>query len=418
MLRLRVLYAIAAPLLLACAAGADGQRDAIQTAAAAVRAAGGTVTFDANGRLQGVDLAATRSPVDEKLARAALRLPGLAVLRLSLNAVSEETFALLASQKELRELSLRDVPLSDAQLARLLGGLPRLERLALRRASGVSDAGLDALASLRQLEVLALVEMDISGKALEKLPRLERLRSLDLRKCEMLETDDYRLLPSLKSLRELKISGPAAGDRTMEPIAAMPALESLVLEDSPVSAGAVGRLAAGGLAARLRSLALARCYGVTDDTLRVVAAMPRLESLSIRKCPVTGEFLLRWADAPAKKLPKLRMLVINGVVLSQQAIAALPRLAPSLRRLDLSRVTLSPGAMKVVGELAGLESLALAECSLSDEAIRPLANLKGLTTLDLSGNYAVTDKSAALLRALPRLKRVETKKTGITQHLP
>jgi Leucine-rich repeat (LRR) protein len=418
MFRLRALHATAVSFLLACAFGAASESEAIKTTIAAVRAAGGTVTFDADGRLNGVDLAATRSPVDEKLARAVLRLPGLDILRLSLNAISEETLALLASQKQLTELSLRDVPLSDAQLARLLGHLPRLQRLALRRASGVSDAGLDALASLGQLEVLALVEMDISGKALEKLPRLERLRSLDLRKCEMLETDDYRLLPSLKSLRELKISGPAAGDRTMEPIAAMPAVESLVLEDSPVSAAAVGRLAAGGLAARLRSLAVARCYGVTDDTLRVVAAMPRLESLSIRKCPVTGEFLLRWADAPAEKLPKLHTLVINGAVLSEKAVAALPRLAPSLTRLDLSRVTLSPGAMKAIGELAGLESLLLAECSLSDEAIRPLANLKGLTTLDLSGNYAVTDKSAALLRALTRLKHVETKKTGITQHLP
>ena len=84
--------------------------------------------------------------------------------------------------------------------------------------------------------VLALVEMDISGKALAKLQRLDRLRSLDLRKCEALKADDYRLLPALKSLRELKISGPSAGYRAMETVAAMPALESLVLEDSPVSA--------------------------------------------------------------------------------------------------------------------------------------------------------------------------------------
>jgi Ran GTPase-activating protein (RanGAP) involved in mRNA processing and transport len=194
----------------------------------------------------------------------------------------------------------------------------------------------------------------------------------------------------------------------------MSALESLVLEDSPVTAEGIQRLAVGRLAGRMRSLTFTRCYGVTDDTLRVVAAMPRLESLSIRKCPVAGDFLARWTDMPSEKMPKLRTLVVNGAFLSEKAVAVLPRFAPSLRRLDLSRVTLSPDSMKVIGELTGLESLLLAECSLNDEAIQPITNLKKLTMLDLSGNYGVTDKSAELLRALPRLKRLETKKTGMT----
>ena len=68
--------------------------------------------------------------------------------------------------------------------------------------------------------------------------------------------------------------------------------------------------------------------------------------------------------------------------------------------------------------MAGLETLLLAGCSLSDDAIGPIANLKKLTTLDLSGNFGVTDKSAGLLRALPRLKHLETKKTGMTLHTP
>ncbi len=414
----------AATFLLAWAIGAGGASrpalgDETGPTIAAIRAAGGTVTVAADGHITGVDLAASRTPADEKLARSVLRLPRLEVLRLSLNAISDETLAQLATQQQLIELALRDIPLTDAQIGPLLGNLPRLQRLALRRISGVSDAGLDALASLGQLEVLALVEMDISGKALAKLGRLDRLRSLDVRKCEALKADDYRLLPALKSLRELKICGPSTTDRAMEAVAAMPGLESLVLEDSPVTVEGLQRLAAaGGLAARLRSLTFTRCYGVTDDTLRIVAAMPRLESLSIRKCPVTGDFLTRWADVPAEKAPKLRALVVNGAFLSDKAFAVLPRFTSSLKRLDLSRVTLSPEALKVIGKLAGLETLLLAECSLSDDAIGPIANLKKLTTLDLSGNFGVTDKSAGLLRALPRLKHLETKKTGMTLHTP
>jgi hypothetical protein len=51
---------------------------------------------------------------------------------------------------------------------------------------------------------------------------------------------------------------------------------------------------------------------------------------------------------------------------------------------------------------------------LTDEAIEPIANLKKLTTLDLSGNFGVTDKSARLLRGLTRLKRPDTEKSGTT----
>ena len=399
-----------------CAAG-DGRRVSggeVEQTVAAIRAAGGTVICDANGRASGVDLTARRTPADEKLAQAVLRLPRLDVLRLSLNAISEETLAQLAKQKQLTELVLRDVPLSDVQFARLLRNLPRLDRLALRRVGGVSDAGLDSLDSLGRLEVLALVEMDVSGKGLAKLQRLDRLRSLDLRKCEDLKTDDYRSLVAVKSLRELKLAGPSADDRAMEAVAAMPAIDSLVIEDSPISAEGIQRLGQGGLAGRMRSLAFSRCYGVSDDALRALAAMPRLESLSIRKCPVNGDFLTRWTDTAAEKLPKLKTLVINGAFLSEKAVAVLPRFAAALRRLDLSRVMLSPVSMTSIGQLSGLDSLLLSQCSLTDEAIRPIANLKKLTTLDLSGNYGVTDKSAGLLRALPRLKRLDTEKTGMT----
>ena len=98
----------------------------------------------------------------------------------------------------------------------------------------------------------------------------------------------------------------------------------------------------------------------------------------------------------------------------ETAVAVLPRFAPTLKRLSLSRVPLSPAAMKSIGELAHLDSLELSGCSLTDESIRPIANLKDLATLDLSGNFGVTDKSATLLRALSRLKHVDTTRSGMT----
>ena len=344
-----------------------------------------------------------------------LRLPDLKLLRLSLNAISPQTLARLTAQKQLTELVLRNVPLNDAQFVVLLADRPQLQHLALRRVSGVSDAGLEALVSLPRLEVLSLVEIPVSGKFLARLKDFPRLRSLDLRKCDALQTDDYRRLIAVKPLEELKLSGPSAGDAALEIVAAMPSLDSLVIEDSSVSAKGIQGLAEGdGLAGRMRSLTFTRCYGVSDEALRIVAAMPRLETLSIRRCPVSGDFLLPWADAPREKIPKLRTLVVTDAFLSAKAVAVLPRFASSLRQLDLSRVALSPGLMKFVGELRELESLRLAKCSLNDEAVKPIAHLKKLALLDLAGNFGITDESAGLLRSLPHLKQLETEHTGMS----
>jgi len=164
----------------------------------------------------------------------------------------------------------------------------------------------------------------------------------------------------------------------------------------------------------MRSLTFTRCYGVTDDALRVIVTMPRLETLSIRKCPVSGNFLMPWAEISSDKVPKLRTLVLTDAFLSEEALAILPRFDSSLRRLDLSRVMLSLRAMKHIGELRELESLRVSGCSLNDETVGPIVNLKKLMILDLSGNYGVTDKSMGLLRTLPRLKHLDTKNTGMT----
>ena len=381
----------------------------------AIHKAGGTVTRDADGSITGVDLTRKRTPVDDKLAQAVLRLPRLRMLRLAVDAISPETLSRLGSHRQLTELALRDAPLTDAQLVRLLESLPQLKRLTLRRISGVADAGLDAVAALPELEVLGLIEMDISGRDLARFQRRGRLRSLDLRDCEGLAADDYRALSAMGQLKDVKIAGPALTDSTLEIVAALPSLHSLLVADSSIPDDAIKRLGKDReFVDRIRSLAFTRCHGANDEALSFVTAMPRLETLSIRECTISGAFFMRWAETPAEELPRLRTLVVRGAFLSERAIAVLPRFVSSLKRLDLSEVMLSPGAMKSIGKLSELQSLCLSSCSLTDEAIEPIKNLKNLTTLDLSSNYDLTDESAAILKALPRLKHVNTDNTGMT----
>ncbi len=392
--------------------------DPIDQSLDALSRQGAAVSRDAQGRICGVDLMGCRTLVDEKLAQRVLELPDLHTLRLSLNTVSPATVARLMANKGWIELSLQDVPLTDAQFVQLIDDQSKLQRLSLRRISGISDAGLAALSKLPRLEVLSLVEMPITGKGLASLRDIPRLRSLDLRKCESLRTADYRCLATMNRLRELKVAGSATGDPIIESLAALPALDSLLIEDSPVSTEAIRKLAESALAGRLRSLGFTRCYGVTDDALQIASAIPHLESFAIRKCPVSGEFLLSWAKSCGDMPSRLSKLVLTDAFLSEGGLESLPKLAPSLRELDLSRDALSPQAMLTIAKLADLESLRLSECSLDDQAIRPLAGLKKLKLLDLSGNFAITDASAELLKGLPQFARIDLDNTSVSHDTP
>jgi len=381
----------------------------------AIHTAGGTVTRDAVGRITGVDVARVGTPVGDATAEAILRLPRLEVLRLAVNAISPELLSQLTSQEHLTELLLRDAPMSDEQFVQLMQNVRHLKRLTLRRVSGLTDSGLEAVASLPELEVLALIEMRISGSGLALVGRIARLRSLDLRNCEGLVADGYRALLALDQLTEVKIGGLAVDDSVLDSVATLRSLQSLSVEDAPVSADAVRRLAEDrAFVGRIRSLAFTRCYGVNDDALSLVVVLPRLETLSVRECPVSDGFLTSIAETPPDMLPKLQTLVVTKAFLSESAIGALPVFAGSLRRLDLSGVMLTPEAMQSIGKLRELQSLSLAGCSLGNEAVEPLETLKKLKTLDLSGNFDITDQGVRALDALPQLEQLDTRDTGVT----
>lgn len=380
-----------------------------------IHTAGGAVMRDAAGRITGVDVARDGNPIGRATAEAVLRLPRLEVLRLAANAISPELLSQLASQEHLTELLLRDARLNDEQFVHLMENVRHLKRLTLRRVSGLTDSGLGAVASLPELEVLALIEMRMSGSGLALVGKIGRLRSLDLRSCEGLVADDYRTLPALEQLAELKIGGSAVDDSVLESVTALRSLQSLLVEDAAVSADAVKRLAENrAFVGRIRSLAFTRCYGVTDDVLSLAIVLPRLETLSVRECPVSGGFLTSIAETPPHMLPKLQSLVVTRAFLSESAIGALPVFADSLRRLNLSGVMLTPQAMQSIGKLRELRSLSLAGCSLGNEAVEPLATLKKLNTLDLSGNLDITDQGVRTLDALLELEQLDTRDTGVT----
>lgn len=107
----------------------------------------------------------------------------------------------------------------------------------------------------------------------------------------------------------------------------------------------------------LRSLYVEGCDAITGAKMGELAALPMLETLSLRFCDTSDEGLL-----------------------------VLPRL-PSLRSLDLhGNHGFGEAGLRAIGDCAGLTRLSLSGCGqLASAWLAPLDRLRNLTELDLSG---------------------------------
>lgn len=310
----------------------DEQKAAIQR----MEATGAGIVFDDAGFPVQIDLASERVFADEELVRAALLFPNLRSLRLAVSSVPLPTLAELAAFTELEELFLQDAALDDAGLSTLLGAMPNLRRLTLRRLNGVTDDAIDAIVGRKNLEVIALIEMNqLTGTGLEHLASVPQLRSLDLRNCGRLAAEDFIRLNAFKNLVELKLGGPAVNDEIADVIRVLPRVHSLTIEDAEISTVFLEKLASDeATAERLRTLAFARSFGVTDEALTSIGQFANLETLSLRDIMVSGEFLADLSEAGRGPLA-WRNLIATNAFLDDTAIERLPELAPNLERLDL-----------------------------------------------------------------------------------
>ncbi|MFW6171287.1 MAG: hypothetical protein ACODAD_12415 [Planctomycetota bacterium] len=342
----------------------EQQRDVLQQ----IEKAGGT--FDGNGKVppSSIDLASDRVFADDALIRSLANFPGLERLRLAMVDASGDAFKSLQSLPELTHLFLQGASLDNQQLLAIVEATPKLEHLALRRVKGISDAFLPALADRSSPRTLALIEIDgITGKTLPELANLHSLRSLDLRNCGNLQIDDLEQLVRLDKLTELKVGGSAINDEALSVIASHPSVSSLAIEDAEVSAECLKCLVAEPrFAKRLRSLAFARCFGVSDGTLATVVEFPNLQTLSLRDILVTGSFIEQLQGTDSSPPPLKTLIVINGF-LGDDSITALPDVFPNLARLDLrGNGNVTDASLPAFEKLGDLRELRLEETGVSD----------------------------------------------------
>ena len=218
----------------------------------------GMSSVAAMGGLRHLDLRGCYSLTDAGLARIS-GLADLEVLRLmATKGITDATLSIAAGLKQLRTLEISHMQLTDTGLAHLAGHerleslylratgvsdrgfvhlakCPRLRSLVLSACEGVTDPGLEDLASL-PLVVLDLGETTVSDEGLAALAGLEQLRELSLAKSEHIDGTGLGALASLASLRRLDLSDASlVADEAVPAIAKLGALRQLLIRGTAIT---------------------------------------------------------------------------------------------------------------------------------------------------------------------------------------
>ncbi len=358
---------------------------------AAIEAAFGIVERDAVGTVVGVDLARARSSVDDTVLQAALAIPGLKKLRVAGNGISRETLVNIASQTKMQELFLQDTVLQDDDLAKILSALPELKRLTLRRCAKVTDRAAESFTEVTGLRNLALIEMNLGRETLEALARSQTVTALDVRDCSRLTPEDYALIAGMTQLTDLKIGGFAVSDKTLESVSQLPNLAGLTLEDTMVSPEAFANmLETARWKEKLAQLVLSRDMTLFDDALPPIQKLPKLKRLAVNGMMVTGAFLEKLAENESVR-PKLETLSLRMSLLNVDGAKALQKYR-ELKSLDLSGVAMTLELAEIVATLDTLETLNLSDCRLTDQTVKPIRDMTSAKKLILTGNPLASNR--------------------------
>lgn len=312
----------------------------------------------------------------------------------------------LASFRQVQKLDF--FPVEDANIAHL-ANLDQLTGLTLSDYSddgghsAISTAGLAHLAKMKNLHWLSLNRSNID--TLEPLAHMTELESLHVRHTAIKDAG-IKPLAGFKSLRNLSLSGTNVRDFT--PLQGLRELDTLWIEGTPINDESIAPLL------KLRSLTSLHLHN-TDVTERGAARLRRaLPSLDVRM----QDF---WAGKPTK-------FETTDVELTDDKLATLPpetqvvslyrtknitsvglahlKKLPLLRELSLREIGLNDDAMKVVGELAGLEDIYLDEPMVTDAGIAHLSGLKQLARLRVN-DEKLTKACLPAVAALTELRELE-----------
>lgn len=334
-------------------------------------------------------------------------LPLLEELALEWTQVDDADLSQLYRQKNLRQLNLRHTAIQGSGLAGL-SRLPALEELA---ASGP----LFERAVFHDFPLLQ--HLDLQGPALksvdmQRLPNLQSFTMVEPRSPHTIDTLSPPLALELRALPQLQHLELARRRYSTVALEGLSQLGELKLSWCWIDRLQVRELP------QLQRVDF-RGTRLPSSSLRLeeLTALAHLDLTEARETDNARPFLpffdplSKCLDWQLASLPSSLQTLLLGSA-ADDGVVHLPDL-PKLTTLSLRRCHVTNAALEKVARFSQLQNLSLAETQLSGAALQQLAGLKGLQRLEVSGTD-ITDESVPALAALPNLTHLALANTQVT----
>jgi Leucine-rich repeat (LRR) protein len=247
--------------------------------------------------------------------------------RLQNTQFTDEALGYLPSFSKLRLIGLAWKQATDEGLKRLAGA-HSLRAIHIWKAADVTDAGIDGLRGLKDLEVVHVDNARLSDAALQILSTLPKVHDLSLQGNNFTD-DGLAYLSGMKQLRSLAVgmSKSQITDAGAAHVAGLANLESLDLQGAQISDEGLKQLR--GLS-KLRSLFLTGGgdppLAITDQGLQTIASFADLDYLGLTNSRITDSGVLQLAA-----LKKLRNLYVGSPLISEGGFDRLRAAMPQAR---------------------------------------------------------------------------------------
>lgn len=196
--------------------------------------------------------------------------------------IGDRTASEIAKLPRLRKLVITGKAMTDAGFSEL-GKIRTLRYLGLGH-SPITDVGVSKLSGLRNLRFLGLTQTTVTGAGLKELAGLEELETL-LLNASKFSDENAASLSAFKALKKLDLNGTSAGDATVEQVGKLSELIVLDLWDTKLTDAGMPHIAKLEMLERLNIGRTA----VSDKRLPLLYGLTRLEKVDIRYTGATLE---------------------------------------------------------------------------------------------------------------------------------
>jgi len=272
------------------------------------------------------------------------------------------------------------------------------------KAAKATDKDFTLLVTAKNLRELVLSGAVLTS--LEPLRGLTQLATVYLEGCPNLDDTQLAVLGSLPALTELNLNKLAIQGTCFKSLATCPKLVRLSLNEILMSDENLPLLSG------LKSLAELRLYSltkVTDEGIRRFGETCAVQKLAIEGNHYTGE---GWETLG--RSGKLHSLVLDYTRPTAEGLAAIARIT-SLRRLEIEDGRVTDDMLEAFIAWSKLEELSIESCPITGTGLQALAACKGLHTLALNGDTALTDEGLQIIATqFPRLESLQLGKGSYT----